>query len=282
MKTRRYFKRKTMRKKTHKRATHKRVRFTVRRRGGGTDTDRRNKLANMKLAREEKKKEEEANAIKALDSLENFLKENESESATVKRINQIGVPDNLAQKLAKRLPVKRKENLYQHLGPLQKKKENPYNRLNPLQRNVEKTSTETTSTQRNIIEEPVIDNPEILVLRKSKDLVIPTKKTGRMKRLKKWFKGKTRKNVELPLQTMGEVRRVKPIYNSLSSPKSAKYVRQPGGPGTDSITNANAAYVKFVPASKQSNSRRSNSRRSNKGTYATPQRIEEATYATLK
>ena len=92
MKTRRYFKRKTMRKKTHKRATHKRVRFTVRRRGGGTDTDRRNKLANMNLARKGKKKEEEANAIKALDSLENFLNKNESESATVERINQIGVP----------------------------------------------------------------------------------------------------------------------------------------------------------------------------------------------
>jgi hypothetical protein len=92
MKTRRYFKRKTMRKKTHKRATHKRVRFTVRRRGGGTD--RRNKqLAKINLAREEKKRKEEANAIEALDSLENFLNENESESATVKRINRIGVPN---------------------------------------------------------------------------------------------------------------------------------------------------------------------------------------------
>jgi len=83
-----------------------------------------------------------------------------------------------------------------------------------------------------------------------KDLVIPTKKTGRMKRLKNWIKRKTRKNIAKPeLQTMGDEVTVNPIYNSLSSPKSLGRPRSLGRdvlpeivmtPGSDTITDNTA------------------------------------------
>ena len=93
--------------------------------------------------------------------------------------------------------------------------------------------------------------PRPIQSKQLKDLVIPTKKIGRMKRLKNWFKRKTRKNIakpELQSPTMGDVRK-NPIYNSLSSPKSLGRPRSLGRdvlpeivvtPGSDTITDNTA------------------------------------------
>ena len=113
-----------------------------------------------------------------------------------------------------------------------KKVENPYNRLKRNSAN------------------------KVVVLDK---VVVPKKRTGHLKRFKKWLKKKiTRKNKGnlnvVPMET-GKVQH-NPIYDSLSSHRT---------PGSDTITNTNAYYTRL----------------SRKGTYDTPHRIEEPAYADL-
>ena len=224
---------KTMRKRnaTHKRTQSNRVRFVSRKRGGTnpqeptTAEKREERLKKMKVMRlkEEKKRIEEG--LAAATEIDAALLEHIENQPEGHLSNQLG---ELQAYYGNKAP-----RSYDKYSPISMKKvENPYNRLKRNSAN------------------KVVGQDKV---------VVPNKRTGHLKRFKKWLKKKiTRKNKGnlnvVPMET-GKVQH-NPIYDSLSSHRT---------PGSDTITNTNAYYTRL----------------SRKGTYDTPHRIEEPAYADL-
>ena len=232
---------KTMRKRTrhatHKSKQSKRVRFVSRKRGGTnpqeptTAEKREERLKKMKVMRlkEEKKRIEEG--VAAATEIDAALLQHIENQPEGHLSNQLG---ELQAYYGNKAP-----RSYDKYSPISMKKvENPYNRLKRNSAN------------------------KVVVLDK---VVVPKKRTGHLKRFKKWLKKKiTRKNkgnlYVVPMET-GKLQH-NPLYNSLSSHKTPGSHRTPG---SDTITNTNAYYTRL----------------SRKGTYDTPHRIEEPAYADL-
>lgn len=216
----------------HKRnATHKRVRFVSRKRGGTnpqeptTAEKREERLKKMKVMRLKEEKKRIEQGLAAATEIDAALLEHIENQPEGHLSNQLG---ELQAYYGNKAP-----RSYDKYSPISMKKvENPYNRL-----------------QRNSADK-VVGQDKVVVL---------NKRTGHLKRFKKWLKKKiTRKNKGnlnvVPMET-GKVQH-NPIYNSLSSHRT---------PGSDTITNDNAYYTRL----------------SRKGTYDTPHRIEEPAYADL-
>ena len=208
---------------THKRKQSKRVRFVSRKRGG----------TNPQEPTTAEKREERLKKMKVM-----RLKEEK------KRIEEgVAAATEIDAALLQHIENQPEGHLSNQLGELQayygnkaprsydspismKKVENPYNRLKRNSAN--------------------------------KVVVVPKKRTGHLKRFKKWLKNKiTRKN-KGNLYVVPETGKVQhnPIYDSLGSHRT---------PGSDTITNDNAYYTRL----------------SRKGAYDTPHRIEEPAYADL-
>ena len=223
--------------KTMRKRTRKRVRFVSRKRGGTnpqeptTAEKREERLKKMKVMRlkEEKKRIEEG--LAAATEIDAALLEHIENQPEGHLSNQLG---ELQAYYGNKAP-----RSYDKYSPISMKKvENPYNRL-----------------KRNSANKVVVQDK----------VVVPNKRTGHLKRFKKWLKKKiTKKNKGnlnvVPMET-GKVQH-NPIYNSLSSHKTPGSHRTPG---SDTITNDNAYYTRL----------------SRKGTYDTPHRIEEPAYADL-